>query len=419
MFELPEHPLSNRPNFDPECYWTAWLNHDPAFRDKLNLQPTLYIHDCTLRDGEQTPGVVFSTEEKVLLASMMDEIGVQSIELGLPMVEKDRQAILKMTGKPHRARLMALTRANRDDIDLSQDLGLEGLVVEHSVNPYTCRFAYKFDETQLIRKNVDAIIYARKKGFLVNWMGWDAFRVDPAYIERVFKTVVREADPEIITIADTFGMVHPLALFEFFKRMREWFPTKLIEYHAHNDYGMVTANAVTAILGGANAVHTAINGLGERAGNIPLEEFAVNLKNLYRIDLGLDLSGLHRLCRIAAQISRFPYAGNKPMAGDNLFKVESGMIMHIFINAAKNGFPPTIMLPYMPEQVGQPPLEYVLSKGSGKAAIEHFLDKLGITVPDESRMERIILEVKTLATILKGPLTLEDLKSIAQKIIQS
>lgn len=417
MFELPEHPLSGQPYFDEKLCWAAWLNFDPTFRNKLNLQSKIYIHDCTLRDGEQTPGVVFSTEEKVLLASMMDEIGVQSIELGLPMVEKDRQAILTMTSKPHRARMMALTRANREDIDLSQDLGLEGLVVEHSINPYTCHFAYKFDEKQLIQKNVDAILYARKKGFLVNWMGWDAFRVDPVYSERVFKTVVQEADPEIITIADTFGMVHPLALFEFFCRMREWFPDKMIEYHAHNDYGMATANAVTAILGGANSVHTAINGLGERAGNIPLEEFAINLKNLHRIDLGLDLSGLHRLCRIAAQISKFPYAANKPVVGDNLFKVESGMIMHIFINAAKNGFPSSIMLPFLPEEVGQTPLEYVLSKGSGKAAIEHFLLKLGITIANETQLERIILEVKTLATIIKGPITTEDLKSIAEKII--
>jgi len=418
MFQLKEHPLEGKAYFEKDKAWTAFLNFSEDFQKQINVPENVYIHDCTLRDGEQAPGVVFTTDEKVLIASMLDELGVQSIEMGLPMVKKDREAIIQMAKKPHKARLMALTRANTSDIDMAVDLGLDGLVIEHSVNPYTCKFSYDLDEEGLIKKNVEAILYAKKKGFIVNWMGWDAFRVDVSYIERVFKRVVEEADPEIVTIADTFGMVHPLILFNFFQKMRSWFPHKNIEYHAHNDYGMATANAATAILAGANAVHTAINGLGERAGNIPLEEIVINLENLYKINTGINTKGLHRLCKISSQISKFPLSLNKPVAGDNLFKVESGMIMHIFINAEKNGFPHSIMLPYLPETVGQNQLTYVLSKGSGKATVEYFLKKLNYTNYSEQELEEIVIEVKKLATIIKGPLSLADFVQIVNKILE-
>ncbi len=419
MLELPEHSLSDKPYFNEKTAWTAFLNFVPEFQQLLQVPADVYVHDCTLRDGEQAPGVVFSIEEKVLIATMLDEIGVKSIEMGLPMVDKDRAAIKRVTQKPHRARIMALTRANSDDIDKASDLGLDGLVIEHSINPYTCKFAYQFGEEELIRKNVDAINYAKNRGFLVNWMGWDAFRVDISYVERVFKSVVAQSNPEIITIADTFGMVHPLILFEFFKKMRSWFPDKRIEYHAHNDYGMATANAVTAVLGGANAVHTAINGLGERAGNIPLEEFAVNMKNLFHIDTGIRLQELNHLSNICQQISKFPIAPNKPIVGSNLFNVESGMIMHIFINAAHYQFPPTIMLPFMPEQVGQKDLTYVLSKGSGKATVEFFLQKLGYSETSAEMLDCIIDEVKYISTVIKGPLNLEDFATIVKRVMKS
>jgi isopropylmalate/homocitrate/citramalate synthase len=411
---LNNMPIKNEEFYAPEC-WAPPMNFDKELRDRFTLSESIYIHDVTLRDGEQTPGVAFSVDEKLWIAEELDEIGVQSIELGLPVISKDFKVMKSLSQKGLHAKLTCLVRAKKDDIDMAVEAGIRAVILEHSINPYTCKIAYGLDEDALVRKNVEMIAYAKKNGLWVNWMGWDTFRSDGNYIERVLKKVVNDGDPEAVTIADTFGMLHPIATFQFFKRMRGWFPAKLLEYHAHNDMGMATANALCAISGGANCVHSAVNSLGERAGNIGLEEIATVLKGCFHINTGIHLSKLYRLSKLVEQISRERLASNKPIVGDKLFKIESGLIMHIMMKAQEQGFPVTIMQPFLPEMVGQLGIEYVIGKGAGRATVEYFLKKLGITL-SEDKVHRLIEFIKHEATLLKSCISIDEFEKGVNKV---
>lgn len=408
--------LQGKPYFDPDTAWTPPLNFDPAFRARLDIDREHYVYDVTLRDGEQTPGVSFSLDEKLMLAEELDALGVESVETGVPMIEKDFRVIQKLRDRGLKAKVGCLTRASKADIDLAVEAGAEMICVEHSINPVSCELAYGIGLQELIERNVEACLHAKSRGVIVNWMGWDAFRQPLPYIESVFKGVVSQAQPDRVTIADTFGMTHPLQVFEFFRLMRTWFPDKMLEYHGHNDYGMAVANAVSAITGGANSVHTAINGLGERAGNIALEEFVLACQISMGIDLGIDASRLARVSKLATQFSRFPVAPNKPVVGSNLFNVDSGMIIHIFQAADRAGFPRTIMLPYLPQVVGRADFQYVYGKGAGAAAVEGFLEELDIASTPEQR-EKILARLKSEAGLRKAFLTEAEFREIVEAVI--
>ncbi len=401
-------PIENKEFFKKE-FWAPPLNFVDELRNQFNLQKNIYVHDVTLRDGEQTPGVAFTTEEKIMIAHELNQAGVASIELGLPVIAKDFEAMRILVGEKLKARLTCLVRARESDIDKAVEAGIDSVILEHSINPYTCKIAYGMDEKQLIDKNVEMIKYAKNKGLWVNWMGWDAFRSDFDYIKRVFQAVVEQGDPDALTIADTFGMLHPLVTFEFFKQIRKWFPDKLIELHEHNDLGMATANALCAITAGANAVHTAVNGLGERAGNISLEEIVTVLHGCFHIDCSVKLSRLCRLSKLMEQISKVKLASSKPIVGNQLFTVESGLIMHMFINAQKQGFPATIMQPFLPELVGQKQIEYVIGKGAGRTTVEYFLDKIGAKL-SEDKVAQLIDLIKKESTLRKSYLTIDEFK---------
>lgn len=401
-------PIKNRKFFTKD-FWAPPFNFEEELTTQFNLQEKIYMHDVTLRDGEQTPGVAFTIDEKVMIARELDKAGVASIELGLPVIPKDFTVMKMLAREKTAARLTCLVRAIKGDIDRAVKAGISGVILEHTINPYCCKIAYGLDEKGIIKRNIAMIQYAKKKGLWVNWMGWDAFRSDAAYIKRVFQTVVKESRPDAVTIADTFGMLHPLATFTFFKEMRRWFPDLFIEYHAHNDMGMATANALCAITGGANAAHTAVNGLGERAGNISLEELACVLKGCFHIDSKVKLNRLCRLSRMVEQISKVRVASNKPIVGNTLFTVESGLIMHILMNAKKKGFPATAMMPFLPKLVGQHAIEYVIGKGAGRTTVEYFLKKIGLKL-SSARIDQLVSAVKNEATVRKAYLSLDEFK---------
>jgi len=332
------------------------------------------------------------------------------------MIEKDAEAMRLMGPELKQATLACLVRANNRDIDDAVAAGVELVVVEHSINPVAREAAYGLDEKGLIEKNVSACAYAAENGLRVNWMGWDAFRHDTDYIERVFRGVVENAPVERVTIADTFGMSHPLAVMQFFRKFREWFPKQRLEFHVHNDYGLAAALALSAVTSGANSVHTAVNGMGERAGNIALEDFALVMQVAMGLDLGLDLTKLYPLGRLVEHISRFPMAGNKPVMGGNLFNVDSGLIIHILSKAEDAGFPATVMMPYMPEVVGRDDLRYVAGKGAGGAAIGVFLERAGISATDEQK-KAILARLKDYSTMIKAFLSDAEFEALAREVI--
>jgi isopropylmalate/homocitrate/citramalate synthase len=411
-------PLKGQPYFDPNRAWVPPMNFDPEFRARLDLRGPFYVYDVTMRDGEQTPGVALSTEEKIKLAEELDAAGIESIECGLPMLPKDFKVIETLRKRNMRIKVGCLVRAMKSDIDDAANAGAQLMCVEHPINPYTCKLTYGIDEQEIIDRNIEVCRYAKAKGVIVNWMGWDGFRQSKAYIERVFKAVVAGGDPDRVTIADTFGMSHPIAVNEFFRDMRTWFPGKMLEYHGHNDYGLAVANALAAVTGGANSVHTAINGLGERAGNIALEEFCLAAQVAMGLDFGIDLTRMARISKLGQQFSRFPVAPNKPVAGSNLFNVDSGLIIQMFSKAAAAGFPRLVMLPYQPEIVGRHDFRFVYGKGAGAAAMGQFLKDLGVEATEEQKTE-IVERLKAEAALRKAFLTEDEFLHIVREVTKS
>ena len=209
-------------------------------------------------------------------------------------------------------------------------------------------------------------------------------------------------DVDRITVADTFGMSHPLSMFKFIRRMREW-TGKPIGLHIHNDFGLATANSVMGISADADLVHTSVNGIGERTGNVATEEVALAVQHLFDIDCGIDLSKLANISEIDSEISKVERARNKPVGGSGIFEVESGIIVHVIESLSMTEVGRYGMHPYKPAITGRADLNIVAGRDTGHHSTKRFLEQRGIQT-DEATMARIMERIKQAALVLKSAL---------------
>ncbi len=304
--------------------WVAPYFFTPEIQAEITPPAKVRIHDVTLRDGEQAPRIAFPPAEKIFIAQALDRLGVHSIEPGLTATAEDREVIKTLTGMGLKSKIVPLCRVKEEDVKACLDLHPDGALVEIAINPFLLRDVYNKSPEKLIDEVVEYSTEFRKQGMYVEFMGWDAFRIpDFGYLERFFSTLAQKAPLDRITVADTFGMSHPFAMFKFIRKMRAW--TGLpIGLHIHNDFGMATALSVMAISAGADEIHSAINGIGERAGNVATEEVAFALQHLYNIDAGIDLSQIANVSEIVAETSKVLRSRNKPLVGSGLFEVGIG-----------------------------------------------------------------------------------------------
>jgi isopropylmalate/homocitrate/citramalate synthase len=366
-------------------FWVSHFNFNPQVISKFRFPKEVVFHDVTLRDGEQTPGIVLRTKEKVEIAQKLDEVGLHRIEAGMPVVSKeDFDAVKEIAHLGLNSKVFAFSRLVKDDIDTALKCDVEGIVCEGPVGvPKLKQFGWTYE--QVIERAVDAIDYAKKHGLQTAFFGVDESRADIDFIKRLLSEVSEKAHPDSFVLVDTFGCASPEGFGEFVKQISESVREPL-EVHTHNDFGLGVACAISGLMNGATTVHTSVNGIGERSGNASFEEVAMSLKYLYGQSVNFNFTKFKELSKMVQTFTRFPLAPNKPVVGDRVFTREAGISIAGWMkyNLGSES--------YLPELVGNEHGVF-LGKKSGKHSIEWKLSQIGITANDD-QMEKILDKVK-------------------------
>jgi 2-isopropylmalate synthase len=380
--------------------WVSPLYFADEVQKQVSPPERVLIHDVTLRDGEQAARIVFTPSEKLLIARELDRLGVHSIEPGLPTTKEDIDVLKELVSLGLRAKIVPLCRVKADDVRGCLDAKADGMVLEMGLNPFLLRDVFDTTPERLLDEVVDFATEAKRAGLYVEFMGWDVMRItDPEFVLGFFEKLVERAPIDRVTIADTFGMAHPLAMFAMIRDLKSR-TGKPVGLHIHNDFGLANANCIMAVSAGADMIHSSVNGIGERAGNVATEEIAMALQMLMNIDAGIDLSQLMSISKIVEHLSRMPLARNKPVVGEGLFEVESGIVVGLIEGLKKTPLGGEVFFPFKPGTVGRGPHQVIPGRGVGGRSIRLFLEERGIEASDEE-VRRMVDRVKTLSLTFK------------------
>lgn len=393
-------------------WWVSPYNLLPEVRDTFALPPRVQIHDATLRDGEQTPGVVFSIADKVAIAEKLADVGVDRIEAGMPAVsDQDFQAIKQITKLGLKSKVYTFVRAMTADIDKSVECGAQGVILEVPIGYPKLMWQFKWTWEDVLRKSVDVINYAKQRNLEVVYFPYDTTRAREEDLTNLLTRIVQDARPDSVGIVDTMGCVLPQAM-KYMVRLVKKLTRLPVEVHTHNDFGMAVATELAGVEAGAEVVHSCANGLGERTGNAALEELIVALHVLYGYDTHYRLDQLPALGDLVRRLSNLPIAVNKPILGARNFTRESGIGVDLVVRQ------PLAMFGTHPALTGRSG-DVVLGKKSGKASITYTLESLGITGVDDEAVMEMLKIVKEKSIAKRGLVTTDEFREIADKVLSS
>lgn len=412
--EIPDYPLEE-PFYKKGYYYVS--THNFTMVDNSNNPPFIAIHDVTLRDGEQTPGVTFTEDERVRIGCALNELGVSRIEAGMPIVSEIQfNAIKRMSKMNFKSEIYCFARAHPKDIELAKECGATGIIIEHCVKPHTCKYGYKLTPDTLVKRLVDSIKLAKSYGLRTVFMGWDWFRTPVEFTLWLVDAILNETSFDGLTIVDTVGSTLPEAVENMFRLYHERYPQLELEFHGHNNFSLGVACALAAVNGGAKVIHSAVNGLGEGSGNLATEEIVAALEVLKQINIGVDLSKIDITSTIVSEISKEPIPSNKPIIGSRNFTTESGIATHLLLSMGEK-MPDPAMGTIAPKLIGRPGgRNFVLGKNSGKSSIIYFLQKHGITATQE-QVEEILDMVKKEAIVTKALVSESTFLYIVDKVL--
>lgn len=376
----------------------------------------VYIHDVTLRDGEQTCGLNWTEEERVEMGVALNKLGVKSIEVGMPIISEDIvRAVRRLVDMNLDSEIIAFCRARTDDIDYAVKAGVSKIIVEHAVNPYTNYFAYKVETDELLQRVISSIEYAKSKGLRVTFMGWDVTRGTLDYAKKVYSEVVKRTNPESVVFTDSFGVATPNAVFHAVKELKQALGDTPVEFHVHNEFGMAMGSVMAAVYAGVDGIHSSINGLGERTGNVATEEVAAALEILLNVDTGINLAYIDEITKFVEKTTNLPIHYNKPVTGKKLFWLESGVPVQAKTRLEEGGIA-AAMTPYLAEVVGRENTQIVLGGSSGKENVQIYLDNLNLPYKDED-IEVLLKRVKEKGRKHRRVLTKEEFLDIYHSVI--
>ena len=366
------------------------------------------IGDTTLRDGEQTAGVVFTEEEKLHIARKLAELGVEQIEAGIPLVSKsDQEAIRKIVKEKLGPSIMCWSPAMLNKIDHVIDTGADAIAISIATSEIHLKHKLKKTEDEVIDMIVPCIEYAKDHGLYVSFNAEDGSRTRYDFLLRYTKAC-KEAGGDRLRLCDTVAALNPTSTRYLVSKLIK--DTKIpIEIHAHNDYGVAVANSLAAVMMGAEYISTTVNGIGERAGNASIEQIIMSLKMLYGIEHKYNVKGLMALSKYVEKASGIVVSQNAPIIGANMFRHESGIHADGILK-----FPFTYET-FDPGIIGHKRV-LVIGKMSGRSAIKAKLDEYGIEAGDDD-IHHILKEVKTVAEDRKSALTDDEFLGLAKSVI--
>ncbi|HEX2152516.1 MAG TPA: pyruvate carboxyltransferase [Acidimicrobiia bacterium] len=396
-------------------WFSSPWNYHPDVTADFNLPDSLQIHDVTLRDGEQQAGVEFTTADKLRLAEALSEAGIHRIEAGLPAVSPaDEAAVRQIVDAGLDSEIYAFSRCMVPDVQLAIDCGVSGVVMEIPSSHHLIEKAYQWPVERAIEASVETTKMAHEAGLKVSFFPIDATRAGMVELLDDLEAVARDGHVDTVGLVDTFGVTSPHAIRFFARQVARRLEVPL-ETHFHMDFGMGVANTALAVAEGATVIQTTVNGIGERAGNAPMEETVLALLTMYGIDMGIKTERFYDIARLVGELSGVQQPSNRPVTGERLFHVESGIITTWFKNVGDENL--TEAFPYRPELVGQAYPQVVLGKGSGLDSVALWLDRHGIEDATSSEIEEILREVKARSLEKKGLLDDEEFLAIVDKLI--
>ena len=390
-------------------------NYLPEVTKNYSFPPNIKIHDVTLRDGEQQTAVVFRREEKVAIAKKLDSLGVHRIEAGMPAVSpQDKAAIADIAALGLKAEIFGFSRCIPSEVKVVKDCGCSGIVIEIPASDHMIQNAYGWPIERAMKASIETTKAAKEAGLYTVFFTIDATRTELNRFLDIVEQVATEGHMDALTIADTVGGTAPDAVSHVVKKVIARLK-KPVEIHGHQDFGLGVANTIAALAAGASVAHTTITGLGERAGNVPMEDVVLALRCLYGTDLGINTQNFVEVSKFVMDLARVTQAPNRPIVGDKLYEVESGIIAGWIRMARKDH--PLEYVPFAPELVGQKPVTIVLGKNSGPPSMDEWCEKLGVTATDEEKMA-MLQAVKAKSFEKKDLLTTDEFKAIVASVLQ-
>src|SRR5258708_14881583 len=385
--------------------WVSELNARPEVRAAFP-KTAIRFYDTTLRDGEQTVGVVLSPQQKLEIAHKLDELGVSRVEAGFPRVSaEDAEAIQLMQKAGIKAELWGFSRAVQADVEELVRLKLRYSVIEAPTSAIKLK-AYGISQEEVLRRIRDAVSGAREAGITVAFFAVDGTRTELEFLKTVYLSALDAGAKELVVV-DTIGACGPEAAEYLTRQVCQWAGKDVpVHYHGHNDFGIATACAVAAVRGGATWIQGTINGMGERAGNADIAEIALALLCLYDIPLVMNLEKVREVSEVVQRAGGYTLEAWKPLVGQNLFMRESGAVASQF-------HLPEAIEPYSSEIV-QAERRIVLGKKSGLDSIDLKCQELGIAITPERRGP-ILAAVKKAAVSKRGLVTDDEFRGIVAR----
>ena len=409
--------MSDTPWQSEGRWFTSPWNFLESSREGLAFPRRVRFHDVTLRDGEQQAGVAFIREDKVAIAKRLAKAGLDRIEAGMPMVSpQDEAAIKEIVQADLGPEIFAFCRCIVDDVQLAKACGVTGVVIEIPSSTHIIERAYKWPLQRAIDASVEATLAAKDEGLYTVFFTIDSSRAEFDWYLDLIERVATDGHMDALALVDTFGGVTPQAIPTWVARVRERLPGVPLEAHFHDDFGMAVASSIAALAAGVEVVHTTVTGIGERAGNTPMEELALALRMLYDVDHGLRTEEFYALSRLVRERAGHQIPSNRAVVGERLFEVESGIIAGWYAQCVEEH--PTELFPYHWSMVGQPPARVVYGKGSGLPSVALALAALGISAEDEE-MRELLTTIKERALATKALLPFEEVVEIVKERLGS
>jgi len=401
-----------------ENWFVSPWNYAKEVIQDFNPPKRVRIHDNTIRDGEQQAGLMFRKEEKIQIAEKLAELGVHRIEAGTPAVSPhDEAAIREIVKRKLGPEIICLSRCMEEDIKRAADCGVDGVNLSIPGSKLIMEVGYGWSLEKGAEVAIKGTTLAHELGLSIIFAAVDGTRADLEWYTRLIERIAKEGHIDSLCLMDTVGSLTPEAVGYSVRKLRQRIG-KPVEAHFHQDFGLGVANAIRAVLSGAEVIQTTVNGIGERSGNTPMEETVLALRTLYGIETGVRYEKLREVAKLVEQISKVPMIPNRGIVGDRAFCVESGMVFEEYRNIAAKASPDLAKVGLFPVHhafVGNKEPQVVLGKKSGRGSVIAWAEKVGIELSEDEITEALVA-VKAKAYEKRGELNEAEFREIAESV---